>query len=703
MKIIFIFIINFLFNIYFYNNVVFSKEERCVNYLAGVGRFDITIFTPELEGLLFKGRYHKVNYTIPAGWTIEGNREDFNINYYLDRKIKPNYPTNSASFYFELDDTKGNKIFYIRSFHIWLSSSSIATETRNYYPQYNDQIKIKFKYRLDELQNATITFRVVSVWQRSDSNTEQWVSIGEKNISINRGSFISDELIARLPFPNEISNSVSHIIRLLVDFKIYIHNNNYPKKIKFWIDDVELYTYRNNSCIELPTERRMSFLKFFEVFGYKPDWDLISDRDFIKLYIDNIKLTNTYGNIYLINKELDPEFNYTFYISPSTLHRYRKYNTSTLTDKYRTPKGTSEFINHLDDLQIPTTTDVPHNNGNHPAYRIHFNARFPEILGIRRDNLNLYDYPYRSTRYMISVTDHRSLFNEMFKKYIFRLESVFFMNSPLSPRFYFIDNYTAFGSRSWFSSTLNYIVYFSNIFKNLSPLREYIVNLGYTGLSYSLDDSKKKFNLGGYMNEGWLYNPESLAYQPRDNNSAYNLFARIINNNDLRAIMLISPYPYYNNPQNAQRPDRNCTDTDPIIRSVVSAFYLVNNHNVYFALVPGGTYNNYVADKYSPPQCYTKSMFLNIGRYHNVNNINEMIIGTTSDGWYVYERRYERGLIVFNSSPTSTFTYRINWQNLPFDIYKEYFSNVIYSTTSNSLITIPRNSGIILYNDENIR
>lgn len=692
--------------IFISNNSI--AANRCINYLAGVGRMEVSSYNilwdkpNTTEDIIFRGRDYKSNFILPSGWWFTGINENSDVKIYIDREIHSGGSENNGSLYFETNKVVGRPQFYIGRVAIWLAEDRISSETRNYYPRYGDELKVRLKYRLDQLQNATINLRLVSEWNIIGTNDRHWFTFGSKILNLSPNNFSSFEATATLPYPHQVTTTPISISAVLIDFHIiFASADDSDKKIKLWVDDIELFTFRNRNCLTLPEQRR-SFLKFFEVFGHVPEWGKVANADFVKLYKENVLLSNSYNDIFLINKELNPNFRYTFYLSPSTFHRYRKYNTSSLLDKFRAPENLSEVLNFFDDIQIPTTTDTPSDHGNHISYRIHHNSHYPEYLLIRNNALNLYDYPYRLTRYMISITNHIPLVQDLFQNYFFKLDTTLFYKSNLSPDFYFIDNFNHGGGTDHSPKFKpNKLYFYKNSYQFLSPLRKYFMNVGYGNLSTWINNPERKFGVSGFMNEGWIYNPEYFNYAENSSTVFNWLVSSVIENKDLNIIMLIGAYPYYNNPANANRPDRNCTDTEPVIRSLVSLFYLVNNHNVYYALVPGGRdREGYVGNKYYVPQCYTQSMFINLGQYSNVNNINQMIIATNSDNWYLYERRYERGLVVFNSSPNFSYSYRINWQNLPYQTYREYFTNTVYSSNTSNLIIIPPKSGIILYYDE---
>ncbi|GIW66855.1 MAG: hypothetical protein KatS3mg095_0753 [Candidatus Parcubacteria bacterium] len=690
-----LFFISFIFfNIPY---AVFSSNN-CINYLAGFGNFEIGSYSQNIplpEEIFLKGRNDKTNL-LPTGWTLSNlsNIKDFKFT--IDRSTSRD--TNGNSYYLEINNTTKTLNNFSLYTSIWVSPDKISTETRDYYPKGGDNLNLRLTYRLDEIENVNLSISVVSRWMLNSGSIVSRTLISSP-LNLSQQNFTNLEIATRVPFNNEISNNVEYLERIVIHINLNFVNNNQPKKLKLWLDNLDVYSFRNNECLKLPLERKNSSLKFAEVFSYRPDWNLAGDYDFIKLYLDNIKMTNTYRNIYLMNKQLDPEFKYTFYISPTTFHRYKKYNTTTENNKYNARQGLAEITTIFDDIQIATNTDVPHYSGNHIAYRIHPSAHYPEYISLRSDLVNYYNYPYRGTKYMIGVANHEPYFLDLVLKYFYKLDYIIFGKSTIAPDFYFIDNYNALSSAPAPNQGFKILKlnnYFKVADKNLYPLRKFFVNVGYSGLSPN--SSFKKFGVKGYMNEGWLYNPESLNY-PNSSATINSLFSSVIENKDLDSIFLVAGYPHYNIGGTATGPATTCTDTAPVIRSLVSSFYLVNNPNVYVALVPAGTRGGYDEDKYGPPQCYPQSMFINIGSPYDVDNVNQMIIGTTSDGWYVYERKYERGLVIFNSSPNFSYNYSIRWQNQPFQEYREYFTGNIYTTSSSNIITIPAKSGIILYND----
>ncbi len=127
---------------------------------------------------------------------------------------------------------------------------------------------------------------------------------------------------------------------------------------------------------------------------------------------------------------------------------------------------------------------------------------------------------------------------------------------------------------------------------------------------------------------------------------------------------------------------------------MISSFYLVNNPNTYFALRPISPITG-TKGSYEKPQCFDSSLYLPLGQPLKVNTIEEMIVTSTPnfvDG-ALYLRRYERGLVLLNSSNNRTFQYQLRAGG-PFNKYLDHLGN-LYSTST--IINLGPQSGLILY------
>jgi hypothetical protein len=220
-------------------------------------------------------------------------------------------------------------------------------------------------------------------------------------------------------------------------------------------------------------------------------------------------------------------------------------------------------------------------------------------------------------------------------------------------------------------------------------LYKFIGNLGY---SPSGPGSILRKLSSGYMDEGWFINPDSdnLSYIRNNTSTFYQTVNGFISSNNLDYILVIIGYP----PNNF-----NCTSTDQqLVKKIISAMYAVNNPNIYFALLKGGSNKSAAI-----PQCFVDSMYLPLGQPvpRVITNINQIIYSSsTSDRGIVVLRRYEKGLAIFNSSALSSFNYILSTTTEPFTFYKDAFGNVYDFSQNNITINLEPRSGIVLYNDQ---
>ncbi|MCS7184114.1 MAG: hypothetical protein NZ866_02075 [Patescibacteria group bacterium] len=149
-----------------------------------------------------------------------------------------------------------------------------------------------------------------------------------------------------------------------------------------------------------------------------------------------------------------------------------------------------------------------------------------------------------------------------------------------------------------------------------------------------------------------------------------------------------------------------CTITNATTNYLVSSFYLVNNPYVYISFemptsdipIIGGSYEVDSLDYL----CRTSSMYLPLGYSEEVDNINQLVIASTTNyqNGALYRRRYEKGLVLLNTSNNLTFNYLLSSTTEPYTLYNYHLVNIYNFSTSNINLSILSRTGLILYNDE---
>ena len=695
LKLITLFFILFL-NILFLNISYSQTENKCINYLPG--EFEVYYDGINLSKII--GNNNNYNPPIPNCnyilYDYKGNIAiDRNIKYqgdgslkielFKDAGITSNYPFfQCVQRYNSLPDRDNmNRII-------------INPLVRNYYPNIGDMINIKFKLRSEILENAYIYFKLSYSTHSLATSSPSKVLINQLIASSTSANNWLD-FFFNINIPQE-DLSVSELRYLTPMFYFRPIDNSQPVKIKIYIDNLEIYAYYNNRCKSWPNKKESS-LKFVEMFNYTPSSGLGSNDDFIYMYIENNAWLGGNINSILKIRQYDKNFKYFPYISLLTLHRYLL--STNLNDGFsyyllKPRRSGGEFNNYLDDLNVNINTTSISDEYGSATLKIHPTARYPDYflfdLVLNNTYKRVDNHPY----YVITKT----ILNEKpLDYYIKSLQNIIrflFGNSLYRPEIFFFDNYVMsfsnYQSRQYSNNnTINFYfsVFSKNIFEKLNNYFKFFGNLGYSPYieEENVLASGNHYNvrnfINGYLDEGWLLRPDSnlTYYGPI---RAHKLFKTVIENKNFDIILIIGAYLY-----------PHCTSTFSTTTFMISSFYLVNNPNVYFALRPVGQVSGYGVS-----QCYDSSFYLSLGQPLPVNNIEELVIASTTNyqNGALYRRRYEKGLVLLNTSDRLTFTYTLSSTTEPFTNYKDHLgNNYIFNNNSINLEISPR-SGLILYN-----
>jgi len=610
-------------------------------------------------------------YNPPYGfyfWSLD-RVSSFNID--IDRNIRTD---DNGSFKIELEKQRGivgSSIVAFQNQPLRLNRD-IFLINRDYYPKPGDILNTKFLLRVDELINFQVSFNSYIV-----TTSGQWINVFSTTVL---NSPNNNFQIYSFFFPLPTNININDIDFIRYEWVLHFNSTTDYAKAKLYLDDFEVYAYRNNECLILP-QQRSTPLNFFDIHWKR-------DKDFIEKYINKVKIQTGFDMNFLRLRGLDQSFSHIPYISLTTLHRYFKIYISGL-GRYHPPKNVGEWSFYFDEHTVPSTTP-PQNDvhGSTTYYRFHPQARYPEYFYLSDRFENRYLKIQYTTNYgIILVNLNNPKLSDSYSKIMFNKIKTVYNDSPIGPiKYMFLDNI----SSPYESNRPGLSERYKNQFKIISPYK-IIGNLGYvpSGVSKNLKQFAK-----GYMDEGWLVYPDANNFSFWPTSTFFRTVRGLYLNHDLDYIFLVIGYP----PNQATcTNDYNDQNVRNLVNKIISAMYAVNNPNIYFALLKGGSEKNSHV-----PHCYIDAMYLPLGRPipEKITDINQIIYSTsTLDEGIVILRRYERGLAIFNSSHRSDFTYILSTSTEPFSFYKDALGNQYDFSTRNISITIPASSGIILYND----
>jgi hypothetical protein len=677
-KKIFFIEINLFFVLILFTFNLSLAQNNCINYVGGIGEAEI-LFTDFGNKKIVKNynyknhnaRYLPYRWEFPVEWYPPSS---IKIYYYIDidRNIKAS-GNGSLKINIRKDAGVTSSIpaiihrQYLRN-GIDINLPDMNTTTRNYYPLPGDELNIKFLLRVDDLDNFRVRFK-----------TRFFPSSGPEIVLID--TIVATTTTANsfrlynfnTSLPSNINAENFREIRYEWNLEFY-PSSTASSHITMYLDKFEVYAMRNNDCVRFPS-KKISSLNFFDVYSN-------SYRDFIYTFLNGIKLQVGVGDHAIFLKGNFMDVDYIPYTSLTTLHRYYKPG---YIGRYAPPNTRRELSFYFDEYTVPSTTNIFYDSSS-TYYRFHPNARYPDNMMLNPTTTNRYWKIEYDVPYGIMITDlNKNTTLDYYAKTIFNAIKNFHSNSFLSPlKLFFLDNINSHTSISGLEKALR----LKNQYKSVI-LYKFIGNLGY---SPSGPGSILRKLSSGYMDEGWFINPDSdnLSYIRNNTSTFYQTVNGFISSNNLDYILVIIGYP----PNNF-----NCTSTDQqLVKKIISAMYAVNNPNIYFALLKGGSNKSYAT-----PQCFVDSMYLPLGQPvpRVITNINQIIYSSsTLDGGIVVLRRYEKGLAVFNSSASSSFNYILSTTTEPFTFYKDAFGNIYDFSQNNIIINLEPRSGIVLYNDQ---
>ena len=659
-------------------NKIYSGEANCINYAGLIGGFE-TDFDNKGIAHGFATYFHNKDY------------KNLKINFYLDKdnKTQGNFSQKIEVIRDNIISDLNDFAFYMRNDIILplLSTSSYVSPYRNYYPTSGDRINISFKFKSENV-----------------SNIEYLIELRQVN---NVNSLTRDQILRRTSstYPNFVEfNFSTTVISNIREEGIYplflyvrILNPSIPttSRATFWIDDLKVYFYRNNECLKIP-QRRISSLKFAEVFSFSP-----LSKDWIYL-LDNIDLWDSpsFISLSLLIKYHNNNFKIFTYDYPNKI-LYRVKPTSThphlMQFKHRIMHIINlDPINKIYDVNAFTATsaDYPPLTPNSPYPDYFLTTSSNRFLGQRG-----YSGKYNQASAIFNLSNKDVI--DFFKKYIYKkfkelnfkpfdgvrmdTTNVILNRSGGGPNYQIPED-------SLRRLYLLYVLY-NQYQKSLYPTNKYLSsNFGYNTyfdrITHYLGFDKF---LGGYMSEGYLINRNLTLKNPTDTHSEIKSFIDNFKNRKMYNVLMM----YTNNSW--------CTDISPTTTYLVSAMYISNTENNYFSfetgqndIIPGG--EQIVGS--SGPLCRTDMMYLPLGNPEEINRADDMVIATTSDGGRLYRRRYERGLVLLNSSNNTSFSYTLSNNTEPFIRYKDHLGRIYDFSTISLSINIPPRRGLILYNDD---
>ncbi|GIW66776.1 MAG: hypothetical protein KatS3mg095_0674 [Candidatus Parcubacteria bacterium] len=653
--------------------LIFSFAQNCINYTGGIGELE-TIF-PDASRFFYE-QPRELAIGLSDYNTLNSNLK---INFNIDKKIKV-----SGFGSQKITIEKKNLSIITNTPYFQMSipganSSEINNSSRSFYPKIGDQILASFNIKTSpKIDNIKYQIRIIGHFFREENpsdNIYATIAAFSTTTPLNEWTTINFSAIINPPNIN-YQNLNTIFYRIDLSFP----SSTASSSGSFWLDKIDFFVKRNNNCLSWPN-RSYSSLKMIEVYG------IPYIRDFINNYRYNVgHLSSHYTD--LIIKNYDNNYKHFFYINLTPLTKNFDPNK-----KGWTLLSGGEFTRYIDNLKIVD----PHGDCSNLKLFVKPNARYPELLKIEKNIPNQYVvHGCVDNAYLGKITNYNDpRIIDKFFEYLPLFDS-YFINPNLKYDAIFFDNLSTANNEiskqtpDTMSVKENFLELVNLINKKIGGLFKYFGNWGYlpyinkTNIFDRTNYYLIKDLVNGYLDEGWLLSPYQNDLSFHDPIKTQLIFKTVIENQNYDYIILIGAFP-----------ENNCTSTNQKTSYMISSFYLVNNSNVYFALRPISPVEG-SKGSYAKPQCYDNSIFLPIGNPLPVQNIEEMIVTSTnnfSDG-ALYLRKYEKGLILLNSSNNQTFGYQLKG---PFRNYLDQLGRV-YNTPT--IINVPPQSGLILYSNE---
>jgi len=641
------------------SSFVFAEFEGCINYTGGIGEFEIIAKSQSRE--IPKSSV----WEIPEGWTVK-KMDGIYFNFEIDRNNKV---SGEGSFKINLEKPSGISISELfRIYHSFFVKSPdyISNETRQYYPDNNNIIKIIFDTKGDT-NNTNVILRFLIEAFYTNNNSIR----GEISTTTNISNWRRISYDFYLPSTSSILKNLNFIITLRTQ------NSATYSTGTVWIDNFKVFAIRNNNCILIPPPRRGS-VNIFEVNHHVVCTDCSRNNDFVQVYLNSNAWTGPDMAMGLKVKNLDPNFKNLPYFLPTTLRKNRHdYFINNNTTTFYVRSNHTSVINQYFDEFI--ARDIR---------RFHPQARYPEFIN---KHFNYYTQWYAG--HDLIRTKLSSKTGEVIAKNFYKYFKDFYNNSELKPAGLFFDvfelhayYYDSPSRNEAVNKFLDYLRYFSKLNKNYIL---YIGNLGYgPALHQNGNFYFQKNFVHGYMDEE-VTKPIYSIFNPRNfhNITLRSIFERK-KDFDFIALVMQRFYP------------SSCREDDQQMRFLISASYIMNslNEKTYFA---------FTAHDYSrAPQCYLPSMYLDLGRPYEINSISDIVVTSTPNFIQggLYRSLYQKGIILLNTSTNTPYFYDLSLLRgvVNYRYYIDYFNrNNIDLENENNLIRIPPLSGLIFKAIEN--
>ena len=692
------------------NNTTLAQSNQCINYVAGIG---------EMEYFEYSGDEAKTLELIGVGGISSLNQnfyDNLKISYNID-KVNKTSGQGALKINVLRNGILSTSTNRLQIFYIFLrdelilpelenTNSGLISPLRDYYPQSGDRLIISFDFKSENSRN--INYRIgSSMWDRNNNRSE--TIFINTSTSINNWQTFSTSV-------SVVNNIKYKGIRPLF-FVAYAEkpNINTTSNSTFWIDNIRVFVERYNSstnrweCLKLPRKLKNSSLNFAEVFSinvlpYKDDW--------LYFYL-NTELWDAPNLLHALRIYFhDNSFKLVEYMSGEIEFKEKEGNVGSFRFKHISKHYRGRGLRFNIDPIIKIVNDMPISTwwNTDKKLKLTPNSPYPEffLLDSSTTNKTITGW-FREGRIPSQVYEIHNVVNlkniksiEYHNKHNFvdyvhnkDIKNIYWGIRIDSPN---ANLYVWNKSRQYFSGDEARFYLIRNRYREIVEKLKYsgkklFANFGYramftpTDRFYGID----KF-LDGFMSEGFLIERYLTFKNPA---MSHKEIQTVIENFGNKYSILMS---YTNNSW--------CNNNSPTTTYLVSSFYLVNNPNVYISfempetdIVAGNPQIR--VDSYGP-LCRTSVMNLPLGQPLPVNNIEELVIASTTNyqNGALYRRRYEKGLVLLNTSDNLTFQYRLSSTTEPFTHYKDHLGNdYIFDNNSVNLNILPR-SGLILYYPE---
>jgi hypothetical protein len=654
--------------------IISAQNQNCINYTGGIGELE-TVF-PEVT----KFPYGKPKKLAIGLFDFNTTHPNLKVDLEIDKKVKTSgFGSQKISIIKKQGEIITSTIYFLANIPGANSSTSspqgINQSSQNFYPKIGDKIIASLKLKTSpEIVNIKYQIKITARYYNEFNDSKD---------------FLLSSFATSTALPNWTNINFSFTIPSFgsyqnIDTIFYRIEFNFPSSTAsssgiFWLDQMNFFVERNNNCLSWPSPLESS-LKIFESYRYQ------YPRDFINNYRYNSAHLSSYYTD-LIIKNYDPNYKNFFYLNLTPITKY--FYPARKGWRIR-PVVFGEFNQYIDVMKIVTSTGLCHEE----MLPLYPNARYPEFLKLNLNNPNFYKlHVCLEESYMGAITNYTNTqLVDRYLRYLAYLDS-YFPNPNLKYDAIFLDNFMPSKSEiskqtpEYSSIQKNFLELANVIHQKIGGLFKYFGNWGYS--PYIDENNTSNINnfyllkdmYNGYLDEGWLWSPYLLInnFLP-DPVTTHLIFKTVIENNQYDYILLVGAFI-----------EGNCTSTNQITSYVISSFYLVNNDNVYVSLRPISLTEG-LKRSYEKPQCYDNSMYLPLGKPLKVKTIKEMIVTSTPNftNGALYLRKYEKGLVLLNSSKNLTFEYQLSSHN-------QYTDQIGRTYNTPVVITLPPLSGLILY------